>query len=49
MNIYKDDDAKFIMKMKRTFMKGDRRHADFVKVVEWMGESHRNVVPILHL
>lgn len=50
IDVYRTHDARFVMRVKRTHILNDLRHAFFQRVVEWVQkEPSQFVVPIMHI
>jgi hypothetical protein len=50
VDIYRSEEGRFIMKLKRTHISGDRRQIEFQRIVEWaLREGDAMVVPIVQL
>jgi hypothetical protein len=49
-DIYRNNEGRFIMKLKRTHIVGDPRQTQFQKIVEWVLKLDDSmVVPIIHI
>jgi hypothetical protein len=50
LEIYRNDDGKFIMKCAKSFLTGDKRHSHFKKIINFIRHTtNKNVLPLLHL
>ena len=50
VSIFRTDDGRFVMKLQRTHIKGDKMHGDFQKLVKWVvGGGHSVVIPIINI
>jgi hypothetical protein len=50
LEIYRNDDGKFIMKCAKSFLTADKRHSDFKKITDFMRHTcNKNVLSLLHL
>lgn len=50
IDVFRTHDARFIMRVKRTHIIGDIRHAFFQRVIEWVQTNPSPyVVPIMHI
>ena len=48
MEIYQNEEGRFIMKTLRTHISNDKLCLEFRRIMEWVGEEgHRMVVPVL--
>lgn len=50
VDIYRTEDGRFVMKLRRTHVIGEARHCLFKRVNEWLQQKEQQyVVPIMHI
>lgn len=50
IDIFRNEEGKFIMKCAKSFIIGDKRYTDFKKILKFMRTtSNKNIVPLVYL